>query len=234
MINENIFTELEKVLKSKGCEVLNNERSKEYFQFIYDDSTFEIEKNSGLIFPDVPNLIDDDLVHISDSMINKWNEIIEIISKVLKKLNIDFGYPYNLSQYQEYCINKKIYRLIMKYDNVCLFYRDHGFFGISYHILYESIMKKDEEVLDLFIPYEDENIVYNLKDAISIFSKRSGLYEVEELKDNNSFSLSELKTIIFLLSNIKNITNGQKEDVKSFVKKATNIIKLKSNVDIKL
>ena len=45
-------------------------------------------------------------------------------------------------------------------------------------------------------------------------------------------SLSELKTIIFLLSNIKNITNGQKEDVKSFVKKATNIIKLKSNVDI--
>ena len=234
MINENIFTELEKVLKSKGCEVLNNERSKEYFQFIYDDSTFEIEKNSGLIFPDVPNLIDDDLVHISDSMINKWNEIIEIISKVLKKLNIDFGYPYNLSQYQEYCINKKIYKLIMKYDNVCLFYRDHGFFGISYHILYESIMKEDEEVLDLFIPYEDENIVYNLKDAISFFSKRSGLYEVEELKDNNSFSLSELKTIIFLLSNIKNITNSQKEDVKSFVKKATNIIKLKSNVDIKL
>mgnify|MGYP007056167956 CR=1 FL=1 len=152
MINENIFTELEKVLKSKGCEVLNNERSKEYFQFIYDDSTFEIEKNSGLISPDVPNLIDDDLVHISDSMINKWNEIIEIISKVLKKLNIDFGYPYNLSQYQEYCINKKIYKLIMKYDNVCLFYRDHGFFGISYHILYESIMKEDEEVFDLFIP----------------------------------------------------------------------------------
>ena len=62
--------------------------------------------------------------------------------------------------------------------------------------------------------------------------KEQGLYEVEELKDNNSFSLSELKTIIFLLSNIKNITNSQKEDVKSFVKKATNIIKLKSNIDI--
>ena len=232
MICETIFTELENILKAKGCEVLNNERSKEYFQFIYDNSTFEIEKNSGLIFPDVPNLIDDDLMHISDSMIKKWNEIIEIIALVLKKLNIDLEYPYNLSQYQEFCINKKIYRLIMKYDNVCLFYREHGFLGISYHILYESLIKDNEEVLDLFIPYEDENIVYNLKDAISIFSKRSGLYEVEELKDNNSFSSSELKTIIFLLSNEKSITNSQKDDVKSFIKKATNIIRLKSNINI--
>ncbi|MBR1453022.1 MAG: hypothetical protein IJ593_12620 [Lachnospiraceae bacterium] len=229
MINKNIFTELEKVLKSKGCEVLNNERSKEYFQFIYDDSTFEIEKNSGLISPDVPNLIDDDLVHISDSMINKWNEIIEIISKVLKKLNIDSGYPYNLGLYQEYCINKKIYRLIMKYDNVCLFYRDHGFFGISYHILYESITKEDEEVFDLFIPYEDENIVYNLKDAISIFSKRSGLYEVKELQNSSSFTLSELNTVLYILSNEHNVTSNQKELISSFSKKALKLIKMKGN-----
>ena len=35
MINENIFIELERYLKDKGYEVLNNEKSNKYFQFIY-------------------------------------------------------------------------------------------------------------------------------------------------------------------------------------------------------
>ena len=106
-----------------------------------------------------------------------------------------------------------------------LFYRDHGFLGISYHVFSKS--GAYDKVF-----YDNENVSYNIRDAISLFSDRSSINEILELQNNSTFSLSELKTIIFLLSNIKNITNSQKEDVKSFVKKATNIIKLKSNVDI--
>lgn len=226
MINENIFIELERNLKDKGYEVLNNEKSKMYFQFIYGDETFKIDKNSGLIFPDVPNMLDDDgTKKVSFALVEKWNEIIGIIHIILEKLNIDIEYPFPLNEFEEKCIDNKTYILILKYNNVYLFYRDHGFLGISYHVFSKS--GAYDKVF-----YDDENVSYNIRDAISLFSDRSSINEILKLQNNSTFSLSELKTIIFLLSNIKNITNGQKEDVKSFVKKATNIIKLKSNVDI--
>ena len=100
MINENIFIELERYLKDKGYEVLNNEKSNKYFQFIYEDETFKIDKNSGLIFPNVPNMLDDDTKKVSFALVEKWDEIIEIIHIILEKLNIDIEYPFPLNEFE--------------------------------------------------------------------------------------------------------------------------------------
>ena len=181
MINKDIFIELERNLKDKGYEVLNNEKSNKYFQFIYEDETFKIDKNSGLIFPDVPNMLDDDTKKVSFALVEKWDEIIEIIHIIFEKLNIDIEYPFPLNEFEERCINNKIYTLILKYNNVYLFYREHGYLGISYHVFnkwgaYDKVF------------YDNEIVSYNIRDAISLFSDRSSINEILELQNNSTSS----------------------------------------------
>lgn len=223
MINENIFIELERSLKDKGYEVLNNEKSKKYFQFIYKGETFKIDKKSGLIFPNVPDMVDDnDIKKISFALVEKHNEVTEIIYKILEKLNIDIEYPFPLSEFEERCIDNEIYILILKYNNVYLFYRDHAFLGISYHIFSKSGVYGK-------VFYDDENISYNIKDAIALFSKRSSINEILELQNDSTFSLAELNTILYILSNEHNLSKNQKDLVSSFSKKALNLIKIKGD-----
>ena len=45
-------------------------------------------------------MLDDDTKKVSFALVEKWDEIIEIIHIILEKLNIDIEYPFPLNEFE--------------------------------------------------------------------------------------------------------------------------------------
>lgn len=219
MINEEIFNELTTYLEKNNYEILNNEKTKNLYQFMYKSILVNIEKEKGYIFFD-----DNELLENTKKIY--LQEIDGILKGVLKKLNIDYIIPidYDFIENLEF-IKNDTYYLILQYKNICLYMKDNCYLGISYHIFNKLL---DNEIA-IGYKYECENIAYNLEDAINIFLTRSKFNEIIDRTNKNSFSLAELSSIIYILSKADKVTDSHKKYLSSFIKKATNIIKLKNN-----
>lgn len=212
MVNELVFTELEKILKNNNAEILYNNYSKTLFQFIYGNKKYEINRITGEISPYILDRYSKDL---DEYDIKDWDKINEFIEKALKKLNVDIHYKY-MDENEVECLTENdthIY-FIMQYKKTLFCYKQNGILGVSYHIFTGE--------------FENENVLYNIKDAFSCFLNRTGLFKVTELRNENDFSLSELSSVLYSLHKSKTLLSKEQDmNIRSFTKKTTKLIKLR-------